>query len=83
MGHFLTFIFAILLVGLVIMALVVVFIVRLLRGNTAGTKEESQNEARMIQELYHGFNRMEERIEALETLLLDTERPVKPEDERR
>jgi phage shock protein B len=28
-------------------------------------------ESRMIQEMYHGFNRMAERVEALETILLD------------
>lgn len=32
------------------------------------------NETRMIQELYSGFNRMEDRIEALETILLERER---------
>lgn len=83
MGHFFTFVFAILLVGLTILALVIVFVVRLLRsGANAGDREARQNEAKMIQELYHGFNRMEDRIETLETLLLDKERPQKPEDER-
>ncbi|HEO72150.1 MAG TPA: phage-shock protein [Candidatus Hydrogenedentes bacterium] len=31
-------------------------------------------EARLIQELHHGFRRMEERVEALETILLEQER---------
>ena len=32
------------------------------------------DEAQMIQELYQGLSRMEERVESLETLLLDQER---------
>ena len=31
-------------------------------------------EARMIQEMYQGLSRMEERMEALETIILDRER---------
>jgi len=34
----------------------------------------STDETRMIQELHHGAFRMEERIEALETIILDSER---------
>jgi len=34
----------------------------------------STDETRMIQELHQGFFRMEERIEALETIILDYER---------
>ena len=82
MGHFFTFVFAILLVGLAILTLVVIFIVRLFRGNAGNSPEESRNEAKMIQELYHGFSRMEERVETLETLLLDAERSKRTEDDR-
>jgi phage shock protein B len=42
------------------------------------TPEQSQRlqaeEARLMQELYQGLSRMEERVEALETLLLDRKR---------
>jgi phage shock protein B len=31
-------------------------------------------EAKMIQEIYHGLTKMEERVEALETLLLEKEK---------
>jgi phage shock protein B len=34
-------------------------------------------ESRMIQELYQGLSRMEERVDALETILLDQERKGK------
>ncbi len=39
-------------------------------GQSAGDQAE---EAKMIQEIYKGLSRMEERVEALETILLDKE----------
>ena len=53
----------------------VVWMIR--RGGSATrnqTKVESQEETRMIQEIHHGLMRMEDRVESLETLLLDTDR---------
>jgi len=38
-----------------------------------GQKHQAE-EARMIQEIYQGFSRMEERVEALETIILDNKR---------
>jgi len=35
---------------------------------------ESSDETQLIQDIYHGLMKMEERVEALETLLLDRER---------
>jgi len=48
---------------------------RILKGES-GRKSNSNNaeEARMIQDIYHGLGKMEQRIEALETLLLDRQR---------
>lgn len=40
-------------------------------GQTAGDQRE---EAKMIQEIYKSLSRMEERVEALETILLDHEK---------
>ena len=40
-------------------------------GLTKAGKEAGSQEARMIQEIYQGLNRMEERIEALETILME------------
>jgi phage shock protein B len=40
-------------------------------GQSAG---DQAAEARMIQEIYKGLSRMEERVEALETILLDHEK---------
>ena len=34
-------------------------------------REELSDEAKMIQELYHGIRKMEERVDALETILMD------------
>ncbi len=38
------------------------------------SKGQAAEETRMIQAIYHQLSRMEDRIEALETLLLDRER---------
>lgn len=38
------------------------------------TRTSEADEARMIQDIYHGLMKMEERVEALETLLMDTQR---------
>ena len=51
--------------GLVLLGL------RILRG---GARNQQPDETAMIQELYAGLARMEERIDALETILLDRER---------
>ena len=40
-------------------------------GLSVKEKQAQSDEARIIQELYYGLNRMEQRIEALETLLMD------------
>lgn len=78
MGHFFTFAFAMLVAGFAIVVLVVIFIARLFkRQPSSGGAEESRNEAKMIQEIYDGLSRMEDRIESLETLLLDKERKEK------
>lgn len=38
------------------------------------SSEEYDNEAQLIQEMYQGFQKMESRIESLETLLLEREK---------
>ena len=43
-------------------------------ANRSQSKAESQEETRMIQEIHHGLMRMEDRVESLETLLLDSDR---------
>ena len=40
-------------------------------GLSAKDRKESNDEAMMIQEIYRGLEKMENRIEALETILMD------------
>jgi len=49
--------------------------IKILKGGLTrkGRQDESQ-EARMIQEIYQGLSRMEERVDALETIIIDHER---------
>lgn len=62
-------------VAMVIMSLsaVAVAVVRLIRGPRGAARETSAEEARAMQELHKGLSRMEQRIEALETILLERE----------
>ena len=39
-----------------------------------GSAEQSAEETRLIQDIYHGLQKMEQRVEALETILLGKER---------
>ncbi len=39
--------------------------------NKRSSTNEDPEQTRMIQEIYHGLERMEQRIEALETILFD------------
>ncbi len=49
--------------------------IKILKGGVSRKGQKHQTEeARMIQEIYQGFSRMEERVEALETIILDRER---------
>jgi phage shock protein B len=47
----------------------IILLIKILRGGKSGKNQAE--EAKMIQEIYQGLSRMEERIEALETILLD------------
>jgi phage shock protein B len=42
-------------------------------GLSKGTKNSRTDEAKIIQEIYQGLSKMEERIEALETILMDSQ----------
>ena len=46
--------------------------IKFFRGGQAGG--DQAEEAKMIQEIYKSLSRMEERVEALETILLDHEK---------
>ena len=48
---------------------------KILKGGVSRTDQKIQaEEARVILEIYQGLSRMEKRVEALETLVLDHER---------
>jgi len=55
----------------------IVIFVKLLKGGASKNKQNNTNEARMIQEIYQGLARMEERVESLETILMERERARK------
>jgi phage shock protein B len=63
------------ILALAIIGSTIIVAIKVLKGGLSrgGQKIEAE-EAKMIQEIYQGLSRMEERVEALETILLDTKR---------
>jgi phage shock protein B len=61
--------------ALAIIGSTILMAIRILKGELSrkGQKVQTQ-EAGMIQEIYQGLSRMEERVEALETIILDRKR---------
>ena len=61
--------------ALAIIGSTILMAIRILKGELSrkGQKVQAQ-EAGMIQEIYQGLSRMEERVEALETIILDRKR---------
>ncbi len=49
----------------------VLVIIKTRRSNSGKTRNSSKDEAMMVQEIYRGLEKMEQRIEALETILMD------------
>ena len=52
-----------------------VAMVRIIKGGSTPDPQESSDETRLIQELHQGLSRMEQRIESLETILLEKDAP--------
>jgi len=51
---------------------------KILKGGLSRTGQKLQSdEAKMVQEIYRGLSRMEERVEALETIILEGERKIR------
>ena len=61
--------------ALAIIGSTILMAVKIIKGGISpkGRRSDAE-EARIIQEIYEGLNRMESRVEALETLLLERER---------
>ena len=60
---------------LAIIGSTILMAIKIIKGGLSQKGRQTQtDEARMIQEIYQGFSLMEERVEALETIILDRER---------
>ncbi len=61
------------ILALAIIGSTILMAIKILKGGFSrkGQKLEA-DQARMIQEIYQGLSRMEERVEALETIILDS-----------
>ena len=60
---------------LAIIGSTILMAIKILKGGLSRKGQRVQSEeARMIQEIYQGLSRMEARVEALETIILERER---------
>jgi len=64
----------VLLVVLPVLVIVGGFVIAALKTLRGSVAPEQADDTRLIQEIYQGLQRMEQRVEALETLLLEKER---------
>lgn len=71
MGHFVGAIFLFVLAGIALVGAVLVGVVKAFRSSPQ--QNSSAEETKMIQEMYNAMNRMESRVESLETILLEKE----------
>ena len=77
-----TIVFIVIALPLIIIAGAILLAIKIIKGGaSSGDPKEQANETRMIQEIYQGLGRMEERVEALETILLDREKGRRYDDE--
>jgi phage shock protein B len=68
------FVLLILVVIMLVPIAAIVLLLRLVfRGTSDGYRRSNPEEARIMQEIHRGLTRMEERIDALETIVLDRE----------
>jgi phage shock protein B len=71
-------VFAGVVLALAVIGGTIIMAIKAIRGRRSGEASHlNPKETRMIQEIYNGLARMEERVEALETILLDRERKDK------
>lgn len=71
----LTIIFGGSILALAIIGSTILMAIKILKGGLSQKGQKLHtDEARMIQEIYQGLSRMEGRVEALETIILDRER---------
>mmetsp|Transcript_24593 Transcript_24593/g.11769 ORF Transcript_24593/g.11769 Transcript_24593/m.11769 type:complete len:84 (-) Transcript_24593:459-710(-) len=58
------------------LGLIIIGIVKASKTSGISGKEKRENakETKMIQDIYHGLSKMEERVEALETILIERQK---------
>ncbi len=65
-------VFSGIVLALAVIGSTILMAIKIFKGGLSRKKQKYQaDEARMIQEIYQGLSRMEERVESLETILLD------------
>jgi phage shock protein B len=68
-------VFGSIIITVAIIPATILFAIKMLKGGAPSRANGmADTETKMIQEIYQGLSRMETRIEALETLLLEKER---------
>ncbi|MBN1102380.1 MAG: phage-shock protein [Deltaproteobacteria bacterium] len=61
-----------LVLGLAIIGSTILMAIKIVKGDASRKGQRLQaDEARVVQEIYQGLSRMEKRVEALETIILD------------
>jgi hypothetical protein len=61
--------------ALAIVGSTILMAIKILKGGVSRDEQKKQSEeARIIQEIYQGLSKMEERMDALETIILDRDR---------
>ena len=70
-----TIVFSGIVLALAIISGTILMAIRIIKGGVSRKdREKLSNEAGMVQEIYQGLGHLEERIETLETILLDREK---------
>ena len=63
------------ILALAIIGSTILMAIKILKGGLSRKGQKfATDEAKVIQQIYQGLSRMEERVEALETIILDRER---------
>ncbi|MBW2205804.1 MAG: phage-shock protein [Deltaproteobacteria bacterium] len=64
--------------ALAIIGSTILMAIKIIKGGVSRAGQKSQaEEAKMIQEIYEGLSKMEQRIDSLETIILDSKREDK------
>jgi phage shock protein B len=70
-----TVVFTGIVLALAIISGTILMAIKIIKGGVSRKdRDQSSTEAKMVQEIYQGLGDMEERIETLETILLDREK---------